>query len=472
MSSADGPTGPPAAVAGGPAAGSNGAVDDPRADEQAAGPESGSEVPEPVDWGRLPDPVRGRLAEVASAALGGMPTVDVPAPLRRLARFTPAKRARLGGVSLVAELAASAAFRTAVVAWWQENRPDELTVAGDDPLTVATAALLAGDPGAAAAVAAAASRGAAGELRAERDAARSRVDKLTTELERLRGELTEARAQARVAGQQRDAEYQQLRRRVSEQGAKLRAAVDGQAAAELAMSELRRVTDSELAAARADRDRERRRADIERSRAEQAAAEVAAARQAAREARRADEVRLGLLLDTLGGALSGMRRELALGGGGPRPAELVGGAQTARAGSAADGRAALDALLAVPSTHLIVDGYNVSKTGYPELPLADQRTRLVGKLAALAAQTGVEITVVFDGAGVTTAPIRGSRGVRVLFSDAGVLADDVIRELVAMEPEGRPLVVATSDRAVVASVRRRGAHAVTSAVLLGRLARG
>ena len=84
----------------------------------------------------------------------------------------------------------------------------------------------------------------------------------------------------------------------------------------------------------------------------------------------------------------------------------------------------------------------------------------------------MEITVVFDGAGVTTAPTRGSRGVRVLFSDAGVLADDVIRELVAMEPEGRPLVVATSDRAVVVSVRRRGAHAVTSAVLLGRLARG
>jgi predicted RNA-binding protein with PIN domain len=137
----------------------------------------------------------------------------------------------------------------------------------------------------------------------------------------------------------------------------------------------------------------------------------------------------------------------------------------------ADGRAALDALLAVPSTHLIVDGYNVSKTGYPELPLADQRTRLVGQLAALAAQTAVEITVVFDGAGVTTAPTRGSRGVRVLFSDAGVLADDVIRELVAVEPAGRPLVVATSDKAVVASVRRGGAHTVASAVLLGRLVR-
>jgi predicted RNA-binding protein with PIN domain len=62
--------------------------------------------------------------------------------------------------------------------------------------------------------------------------------------------------------------------------------------------------------------------------------------------------------------------------------------------------------------------------------------------------------------------------VRVLFSDPGVLADDVIRDLVAAEPHGRPLVVATSDRAVVQSVRRRGAHAVPSAVLLARLVRG
>ena len=120
-----------------------------------------------------------------------------------------------------------------------------------------------------------------------------------------------------------------------------------------------------------------------------------------------------------------------------------------RGGGAVDAVAALDALLAVPSVHLVVDGYNVSKTGYPELPLADQRTRLAGQLAALAARTGVEITVVFDGAGVVAAPTRGSRGVRVLFSDPGVLADDVIRALVAAEPQGRPVVVATSDRAVV-----------------------
>jgi predicted RNA-binding protein with PIN domain len=426
----------------------------------------------PVDWTRLPDAVRSRLAELAATAVGAMPVSDVPAALRRLARFTPAKRAKLGGPPFTAELASSPAFRTAVIAWWQEHRPGELTLDADDPLTAAAAAVLTEDAGVGEAVAAAARRGEAGELRAELDAALSRVDKLTIELERMRGELTEARAHAREAGQQRGAEYQQLRRRVSEQGASLRAAADARAAAEEAAEELRRGAERDLAAAVAELDRERARAEAERSRADRAAAEVAAARQAAREARKADEVRLALLIDTIGGAVTGLRRELALGGGGPRPADLVAGARSARGDTAVDGLAGLDALLAVPSLHLVVDGYNVSKTGYPELPLADQRTRLVAQLAALAARTGVEITVVFDGAGVVTAPPRGSRGVRVLFSDPGVLADDVVRDLVAAEPQGRPVVVATSDRAVIASVRRSGAHSVPSAVLLARLVRG
>ena len=428
-------------------------------------------APDGVDWDRLPEPVRVRLAELAATAVGAMPAADVPVPLRRLARFTPAKRARLGTAALTAALAGDPAFRAAVVAWWKANRAGELAATVTDPLTAAAAAVLAGDRAAAEAVSVAARRGEAGELRAERDAALSRVDKLTVELERLRGELSEARAQVRRAAEQRDVGSQQLRRRVSEQGSALRAAIDARESAEAALDELRRSAAAELAAARSERDGERDRADVERRRADRAAAEVAAARQAAREARKADEVRLTLLVDTLSGAVGGLRRELALGGGGPRPADLVAGAQAARSGSAADGQAALDALLAVPSVHLIVDGYNVSKTGYPELPLADQRARLAGQLAALAARTGAEITVVFDGAGVVTAPTRGSRGVRVLFSDAAVLADDVIRDLVAAEPQGRPVVVATSDRAVADSVRRRGAHAVPSAVLLGRLVR-
>ncbi len=425
-----------------------------------------------VDWDRLPEPVRGRLAEVAAAAVAELPVADVPVPLRRLVRFTPAKRAKLGGPALLAELRSDAAFRTAVLAWWDEHRPGELVVSTDDPRTAAAAAVLSADPDAAAVVAVTARRGEVVELRAERDAALSRVDKLTVELERLRGELANARDQVRAAGQTRDAEFAQLRRTVGEQGAVLRSARDAQAAAEAAAGELRRTVDAQLAAALAERDRARARADEERRRAARATREVAAARQAVREARQADEVRLGLLLDTLGGAVAGLRRELALGGGGPRPADLIAGVRGARAGTPVDDLAALDGLLAVPAVHLVVDGYNVSMTGYPDLPLADQRTRLVGQLGALAARTGVEVTVVFDGAGVIAAPIHGFRGVRVLFSEPGVLADDVIRSLVGAEPKGRPVLVVTSDRAVAESVRRRGAHALPSAVLLARLVRG
>jgi len=428
-------------------------------------------VPGGVDWPGLPEPLRARLADAAATALSGMEAADVPHVLRRIAGFTPAKRAKLGGPALLAELAGSSAFRAAVMAWWDEHRPGELVAdEAADPLTNAAAAVLIGDPHAADAVAATARRVEVGEVKAERDTLLSKVDKLTAEMERLRGELTEARAQVREAGQQREAEFLHLRRRLSEQGATLRGALDARTAAEEQMAALRAETQSRIAAAAAECERERGRAEAERRRADRAAAEVAAARQAAREARQADETRLALLVDTLGGAVAGLRRELALGGG-PRPADLVAGAQASGSGTRVDTVPGLDALLAVPTLHLVVDGYNVSKTGYPELTLADQRSRLITQLGALAARTRVEITVVFDGAGVMAAPPRGARGVRVLFSEPGVLADDVIRSIVAAEPHGRPVAVVTADRAVVNSIRAYGAYAVPSAVLVTRLGR-
>jgi len=57
----------------------------------------------------------------------------------------------------------------------------------------------------------------------------------------------------------------------------------------------------------------------------------------------------------------------------------------------------------------------------------------------------------------------------VLFSAADEIADDVIRALVAAEPFGRVLVVATSDQQVVADVRRAGAWTVPSTGLLALL---
>src|SRR5690606_40243077 len=57
----------------------------------------------------------------------------------------------------------------------------------------------------------------------------------------------------------------------------------------------------------------------------------------------------------------------------------------------------LDQLLALPRAHLVVDGYNVTKRGYGDLDLEQQRHRLVRGLSAIAAQTGTEVTVAFDG---------------------------------------------------------------------------
>uniref|UniRef100_UPI00037867D8 NYN domain-containing protein n=1 Tax=Saccharomonospora saliphila TaxID=369829 RepID=UPI00037867D8 len=196
-----------------------------------------------------------------------------------------------------------------------------------------------------------------------------------------------------------------------------------------------------------------------------------AARQAAREARDADEARLALLLDTLGGTVEGLRRELSVTQGSAGGASIVPGATAGRRGGRITEVATLDTVLGLPNTHVIVDGYNVTKTAYPELTLAEQRNRLVGQLSALAARTRVAVTVVFDGADVTSAPQADQRGVRVLFSAPGVQADDVITSLVRREPQGRPLVVATSDKEIVASVCASGARAVSSDLLLSRLGR-
>ena len=57
--------------------------------------------------------------------------------------------------------------------------------------------------------------------------------------------------------------------------------------------------------------------------------------------------------------------------------------------------------------------------------------------------------------------VNRPRGVRVLFSPPGVIADDVIRELVAAEPQGRPLVV-VSERPGGGPRRRAGGGAGAS----------
>jgi predicted RNA-binding protein with PIN domain len=425
-----------------------------------------------VEWDELPDAVRARLADLGAEALGELTRPDVPQSLRPVAKFAPSKRARLGGQAIVAALRNSRVFRTAVVEWAREHHASALDLTSGDAPASAAAAVLLGEENAGFYVELVARRAGDAALRAERDNAKMRAERAEHEIARLRAEVDKAAGASDRVLDEREAELDKLRKRLREQGVKLRTARDDAERAMASVEQVRADYEDTIAKLIEERDAEHERAETERANAERAKADMEIARQSAREARQADEVRLSLLVETLDGAVTGLRRELALGGTGPRPADLVRGA-TAGQGIAGrvDDPAALDRLLALPAVHLVVDGYNVTKTGYPELPLADQRDRLVHQLSALAARTGAEVTLVFDGAGVVAVPIAAPRGVRVLFSDPGVLADDVIRALVTAEPEGRPVVVVTSDRAVADSVRRRGAHSVPSAVLLARLGR-
>jgi hypothetical protein len=175
-----------------------------------------------------------------------------------------------------------------------------------------------------------------------------------------------------------------------------------------------------------------------------------------------------LLTEALVQAAAGLRRELSLAPPSSNPADSVGAAAADAPTRGVSDAAALDRLLTVPGVHLIVDGYNVTKTGYDELALADQRARLVSGLAALAGRSRAEITVAFDGARRPAVQPVAPRGVRVLFSQ-GEIADDLIRRLVAAEPPGRQLVVVTSDQQVVTDVMRAGAWTAPSSALLDLL---
>ena len=134
------------------------------------------------------------------------------------------------------------------------------------------------------------------------------------------------------------------------------------------------------------------------------------------------------------------------------------------------GPALLEQYLALPRARLVVDGYNVSMRAWSGSSLEAQRTRLLTAMAPLVARTGAETTVVFDGADAETRPPTAQpRGVKVLFSPQGVIADEVIGQLVEAEPQGRVVLVVSDDREVQTRCQRAGARAVASAALLGLL---
>jgi predicted RNA-binding protein with PIN domain len=139
-----------------------------------------------------------------------------------------------------------------------------------------------------------------------------------------------------------------------------------------------------------------------------------------------------------------------------------------------DSPEAAEHLVRVPQMMLLVDGYNVSLQAWPDVPIPEQRRRLVDALTGLAARTSVAIHIVFDGAEQpeprpSFLPPRSP--VRLQFSPPDVDADEVIIEMAEQLPSTRPVTVATSDRRVQDEVRRRGANVITTPQLLGLLGR-
>jgi len=303
--------------------------------------------------------------------------------------------------------------------------------------------------------------------RAHTDELGEERSRLQQEIAQLRGKLKSETARSRDAIAEAGAE---ARDRIAELEKALRNRTREVRAAERERDEARaELAAARLAAERADSSHE---SELRRLRARVSELEQAggAARREARVERDVDDARLWLLVETVNSAAAGIRRELSLPPPSMRPAESVtaGDGEPGTARTVTDA-GALDRLLAMPEAHLIVDGYNVTMTGYGELTLAAQRDRLIAALATLAARRGAEVTVVFDGRTRPAVQPRTPRGVRVLFSAADEIADDVIRALVAAEPFGRVLVVATSDQQVVADVRRAGAWTVPSTGLLALL---
>ncbi|MFG3338857.1 NYN domain-containing protein [Glycomyces sp. NPDC048151] len=437
--------------------------------------ESGAGTPEgdgPAVF--LTEPVRRRAVEIAAVAMPGLGPGKVPARLRRFLKFSPVKRAKLAKAELVVALASDSAFREglAEVLTATDSSLIAAVATGDevspmaDPAEVAALAYLIRPEGWRELIATAAQAVAEPPEVQEAPAAEGDAKRLAA-LEKENGKLRAALAEQRSAAAALQEELRRIRRETKD--AEDRAA---KAAGDLAAERGR------LKHLETERRSERRRLEAE---AESLKTQLERVRKADREQERLMSARLWLLLETLSGTATGLRRELGLEPVVERPADYIADelcaepeertAEGSRGLEQTDPQR-LDHLLSLPNPHLIVDGYNVTISAWGEtLTLEQQRNRLVHGLGAVAAQTNAEITVVFDGADAIFGAKPSARGVRVLFSAKGQIADDVVVELARVEPEGRPVIVVSSDQEVATRARREGAYPVPSPLLVRWLQR-
>ena len=392
----------------------------------------------------LPEAVRSRLVTLVAASLGDV--TPLPAALRQVAGFAPARRAKLGAAAIISELERDDELRERVALQVRGR-------ANGAEVDVAALAWLERAEGWEAELDEVARRQA--ERAPQGPADHQQEQRLRARADEAEQALRDQRRTHKETVDALKAEVATLRRTLGETRTKERAA---RAEAEAGR------TRAEESVARLEREVRQLRSQLARFE-EQAGEE----RRQSRSTRDEVTVRTKLLLETLSEAASGLRRELALPAVSGSPGDRVEVAlaeegtrePTSTASLDAGSPALLEQYLALPKPRLLVDGYNVTKSTWPSISLEAQRSRLLTLLGALVARTGAETTVVFDAAESEARPVVSSpRGVKVLFSPAGVIADDVLRQLVVAEPAGRVVVVVTDDRELGGDVRRQGARVV------------
>jgi predicted RNA-binding protein with PIN domain len=125
------------------------------------------------------------------------------------------------------------------------------------------------------------------------------------------------------------------------------------------------------------------------------------------------------------------------------------------------------------AVHLIVDGYNLGRSG--ALPFSrndvseEARAELCALLSAYSRAKGFRLTVVFDGQGTgrrerSRVPFKGGTAV---FSSGSETADDVIRALAGQSPPRT--VVVTSDRGLAGTLPSRNVAVVSCDEFAARL---
>jgi predicted RNA-binding protein with PIN domain len=128
----------------------------------------------------------------------------------------------------------------------------------------------------------------------------------------------------------------------------------------------------------------------------------------------------------------------------------------------------LDAWLSNDDVILVVDGYNVAKAegAFGDLPLEQQRDRLIDEVNRLARAKHVRTIVVFDGSKIAAGLARRARGpAQVEYSRPDEIADDHIVAKLEGLPQV-PVVLVTNDKELQDRGRALGATVATSNQLL------